>query len=182
MNCKVRADLPTPPLPTMMTLWRPVCFSFAFDIVFVDAKCEFDETEPNTTDKKPYKPLPTEASSRKRDRCLGWTFLWRHRRQRMRIDEWGSTWRNPTQINTRARKLSLGVTDKTIFPLLISFLFFLCFPIYNGHFQRTSIKRWSTCIMHVVSIKHFLEGNYFARETKFNDSLLHNFPKITQLT
>ena len=108
MNCKVRADLPTPPLPTMMTLWRPVCFSFAFDIVFVDAKCEFDETDPNTSDKKPYKPLPTEASSRKRDRCLGWTFLWRHRRQRMRIDEWG--------------------------------------------------------------------------ETKCNDSLLHNFPKITQLT
>lgn len=22
MNCRVRADLPTPPLPTMITLWR----------------------------------------------------------------------------------------------------------------------------------------------------------------
>lgn len=22
MNCRVRADFPTPPLPTMMTLWR----------------------------------------------------------------------------------------------------------------------------------------------------------------
>ena len=154
MNCKVRADLPTPPLPTMMTLWRPVCFSFAFDIVFVDAKCEFDETEPNTSDKKSYKPLPTEASSRKRDRCLGWTFLWRHRRQRMRIDEWGSTWRNPTQINTRARKLSLGVTDKTIFPLFISFLFFFVFLFIMGIFKEQVLSGGQPvlCMWSVLSI------------------------------
>ena len=39
-------------------------------------------------------------------------------------------------------------------------------------------ERWSTCIRHVGSIKHFLQGNDFARETKFNDSLLHHFPNL----
>lgn len=33
MNCKVRADLPTPPLPTIITLCKPNCFSLAFDIL-----------------------------------------------------------------------------------------------------------------------------------------------------
>lgn len=35
MNCNVRADLPTPPLPTIITLCKPNCFSLAFDILAI---------------------------------------------------------------------------------------------------------------------------------------------------